>query len=117
MKAAMSEQISVDFDVPATMRDGVILRANIFRPAGEGPYPVALARTPYGKDFMSVMPFLDAVRLARAGYIVAIQDVRGRFRRRDVRPVISRLHAVDGGERGATEPQGDRARAHLGEYT
>jgi putative CocE/NonD family hydrolase len=76
----MSDQISVEFDVAAAMRDGVALRANIFRPAGEGPYPVALTRTPYGKDFISVMPFLDAVRLARAGYIVVIQDVRGRFR-------------------------------------
>jgi uncharacterized protein len=76
----VSDQISVDFDVPAIMRDGVVLRANIFRPASEGPYPVALTRTPYGKDFASVTPFLDAVRLARAGYIVVIQDVRGRFR-------------------------------------
>src|SRR5262249_58520697 len=77
---AMNDQISVDFDVPATMHDGVMLRANVFRPAGAGPFPVALTRTPYGKDFASVMPFLDAVRLARAGYIVVIQDVRGRFR-------------------------------------
>src|SRR5215212_2316353 len=76
----MSEQIIVEFDVPAPMRDGVILRANIFRPAGAGPYPVALARTPYGKDFGSVQPFGDATRMARAGYIVVLQDVRGRYR-------------------------------------
>ena len=76
----MSDQIEVEFDVPATMRDGTILRANIFRPRGDGPYPVALSRTPYGKDFASVHPFGDAVRLARAGYIVVLQDVRGRFR-------------------------------------
>lgn len=76
----MSDQITVEFDVPAPMRDGVVLFANIFRPAAGGPYPVALARTPYGKDYTSVMPFGDAVRLARAGYIVVIQDVRGRFR-------------------------------------
>jgi putative CocE/NonD family hydrolase len=76
----MSDQIEVEFDVPATMRDGTVLRANIFRPRGDGPYPVALSRTPYGKDFASVHPFGDAVRLARAGYIVVLQDVRGRFR-------------------------------------
>lgn len=75
----MSDQITVEFDVPATMRDGTILRANIFRPAEGGPYPVALTRTPYGKDFSSTSRILDAVRLARAGYIVVIQDVRGRF--------------------------------------
>jgi uncharacterized protein len=76
----MSDQIVIEFDVPATMRDGTVLRANMFRPAGGGPYPVALARTPYGKDYFSVSPILDAPRLARAGYIVLIQDVRGRFR-------------------------------------
>ena len=43
--------LDVRFGVTAPMRDGVILRANIFRPAGDGPYPVALTRTPYGKEF------------------------------------------------------------------
>ncbi|MBN9393459.1 MAG: CocE/NonD family hydrolase [Chloroflexi bacterium] len=76
----MGNQINVEFDVPATMRDGTILRANIFRPAAEGTYPVALTRTPYGKDFASVTPMLDAVRMAQAGYIVIIQDVRGRMK-------------------------------------
>ena len=33
--------VTVDFDVPATMRDGTVLRANIYRPAGEGRWPVA----------------------------------------------------------------------------
>lgn len=74
----MPDQLTVEFNVPATMRDGVVLRANIFRPADGGRYPVALARTPYGKDFSTVVSFLDAPRLARAGYIVVIQDVRGR---------------------------------------
>jgi putative CocE/NonD family hydrolase len=75
----MIDQITAEFDVPATMRDGVVLRANIFRPAGAGPYPVALTRTPYCKEFATVTAFADAPRLARAGYIVVIQDVRGRF--------------------------------------
>jgi len=42
--------ITVEFDAPATMRDGTVLRANVFRPAdngdGAGTYPVALTRTP-----------------------------------------------------------------------
>ncbi len=71
--------ITVEFDAPATMRDGTVLRANVFRPTNEGSYPVALTRTPYGKDYASASPVLDAVRLARDGYIVVIQDVRGRF--------------------------------------
>jgi predicted acyl esterase len=42
--------ITIEFDVPATMRDGTVLRANVFRPTGEGRWPVLLNRTPYGKD-------------------------------------------------------------------
>jgi uncharacterized protein len=91
----MSDQITVDFDVPAPMRDGVVLRANVFRPAGAGRYPVALTRTPYGKDYASATPFLDAPRLARAGYIVVIQDVRGRFRS-DGEWVVFKHEANDG---------------------
>lgn len=75
----MPQAIITEFNVPATMRDGTVLRANIFRPAAEGSYPIALTRTPYGKDFFTTSVYLDAVRLARAGYIVVIQDVRGRF--------------------------------------
>jgi uncharacterized protein len=76
----MASQIKVEFDVAATMRDGTTLRANVFRPDDEGSYPIALSRTPYSKDLSAVNPFMDSIRLARAGYIVVIQDVRGRLR-------------------------------------
>ena len=75
----MPPSVKADFDVPVPMRDGVVLRANIFRPADDQAYPVAMTRTPYGKDFFTTSAILDAVRLAREGYIVVIQDVRGRF--------------------------------------
>jgi uncharacterized protein len=70
--------VEVQTDVPARMRDGVILRADIYRPAGPGPHPVLLTRTPYGK---TAMPMLaeSARALAQHGFIVAVQDVRGRF--------------------------------------
>jgi uncharacterized protein len=76
---SMTDSLSLEFNVPAVMRDGVTLRANVLRPNAPGQYPVALLRTPYGKDFATINPVCDAVRLARAGYIVALQDVRGRF--------------------------------------
>lgn len=75
----MIHPIKVEFDVPATMRDGTVLRANVFKPADPGEFPVALTRTPYSKDLATSNQVLDAVRLAREGYIVVIQDVRGRF--------------------------------------
>jgi putative CocE/NonD family hydrolase len=70
------QAITVHFDVAATMRDGTVLRANVYRPSGEGRWPVLLLRTPYGKDGMDVR---DYVQAARRGYVVIVQDTRGRF--------------------------------------
>jgi len=39
-----------EWDVPVPMRDGVRLRANVFRPATGGPWPVIVCAHPYGKD-------------------------------------------------------------------
>jgi putative CocE/NonD family hydrolase len=76
----VNSEIIVSFDVPARMRDGTILSANIFRPKGKGPFPVTLNRTPYCKDLATSFQYLDIVRLAQAGYMVVIQDVRGRYK-------------------------------------
>jgi putative CocE/NonD family hydrolase len=76
---AMQEQfqaITVDFDVPATMRDGTVLRANIYRPL-EGRWPALLTRLPYGKDMPLGSNVLDPVQAARSGYVVIVQDTRG----------------------------------------
>ncbi|MGH2870615.1 MAG: CocE/NonD family hydrolase [Solirubrobacteraceae bacterium] len=61
------------------MRDGVVLRANVYRPDRPGRWPVLLARTPYGKDLPDVSAWLDPIRAARQGFIVVVQDTRGRF--------------------------------------
>ncbi|HEX4284370.1 MAG TPA: CocE/NonD family hydrolase [Terracidiphilus sp.] len=56
-------------------RDGVTLRADVYRPGGEGPFPVLLQRTPYNKDNGA-----DFARHAVAhGFMVVVQDVRGRY--------------------------------------
>ena len=34
----------------AAMRDGTKLAGNVFKPAGTGPWPVVMTRTPYLKD-------------------------------------------------------------------
>lgn len=71
--------VTVEFDVAAKMRDGVTLRANVYRPEGEGLWPTLLARLPYGKDRPMIISRLDPVQAARAGFMVAIQDTRGRY--------------------------------------
>ena len=57
------------------MRDGVLLAMDLICPVADGAYPVVLVRTPYNK-VQSRTRFLE--ELALRGYIVAIQDTRGR---------------------------------------
>jgi uncharacterized protein len=63
-----------EHDIKVAMRDGVLLRADIYRPAVDGRFPVLLERTPYDKR-----NFAMGLRGASQGYVVIIQDVRGRY--------------------------------------
>jgi putative CocE/NonD family hydrolase len=74
-----ARNVTVEFDVPARMRDGVTLRANVYRPEGEGPWPTLLTRLPYGKDVPELLFWLDPVQTAAKGFMVVVQDTRGRF--------------------------------------
>ena len=65
-------------DEMVTMRDGVHLATSIYLPPGEGPWPVVLTRTPYGKDAM-YGPQTHKEYLAH-GYVRVVQDVRGKFK-------------------------------------
>jgi len=68
--------IRLQSNVMIPMRDGVRLATDLYRPAtGDGPWPVVLSRTPYNKVH-------DAERfkaLVSAGYLLAVQDVRGKY--------------------------------------
>ncbi len=67
----------VDRNTPVPMRDGVVLRADVWRPAAQGRFPTLVYRTPYGKTATS-----DGALVKKAvarGYAVVIQDVRGRY--------------------------------------
>jgi putative CocE/NonD family hydrolase len=72
----VSTRIVVERDVQASMRDGVILRADVYRPDTDAPLPVLLQRTPYGKGFANPA---FALLAAERGYAVVIQDTRGRW--------------------------------------
>ncbi len=76
--ASRAAGVTVEFDVPAKMRDGVTLRANVYRPDGDGPWPTLLNRLPYGKDVPVQVSWLDPVHAARQGFMVVYQDTRGR---------------------------------------
>ena len=75
--------IVVDENVMVPMRDGVRLAADIYRPAvdGEpvpGPLPTILGRTSYDKRWRSLWIEPVADYFAPRGYVVVIQDLRGR---------------------------------------
>ncbi|MFG2554017.1 CocE/NonD family hydrolase [Streptomyces sp. NPDC048581] len=72
-------EIQIEADVPARMRDGTVLRADVYRPGGAGPWPVLLSRLPYGKQTPVMTVMLDPPAAARRGFMVVIQDTRGRF--------------------------------------
>lgn len=69
---------AVELNLPCTMRDGVVLMADAYRPSGLGPWPVLLCRTPYDKAHPRYVRL--AQRLSAAGYVAVVQDTRGRNR-------------------------------------
>jgi hypothetical protein len=73
--ATVDYAVVVERNVTAKMRDGVTLRADIYRPKADGKFPVLLVRTPYDKTNESSFGMKGAAR----GYVVVEQDVRGRF--------------------------------------
>ena len=62
------------------MRDGTILYADVYRPSGGGPFPVILMRLPYDKTQAESITYRHPSWYARHGYIVVVQDTRGRWR-------------------------------------
>ena len=75
--------IVIDSDVMVPMRDKVALATDIYYPAVkekrlEGLYPTILGRTSYGKDWKSLWIDPVANYFVPKGYIVVIQDIRGR---------------------------------------
>jgi uncharacterized protein len=74
-------EILIRPNVRVPMRDGVALVTDLYLPAEGGrvvetPVPALLLRTPYDKGPSNQV---NAMRLARHGYVIAVQDVRGRY--------------------------------------
>jgi putative CocE/NonD family hydrolase len=67
--------VTIHSGVAVAMRDGVKLVADIYQPEAEGKFPVLLERTPYNRAGGAG----SASAMAAHGYVVIIQDTRGRF--------------------------------------
>jgi uncharacterized protein len=72
--AADPYSVTFERNVAMKTRDGVTLYADIFRPKADGQFPVLLQRTPYDKNNGVSFGLQGAAR----GYVMIIQDVRGR---------------------------------------
>lgn len=75
-------QVHSQHNVMMSMRDGVVLAADIYRPARDGnpvdgPLPVLLHRTPYNKSVEARV--LEAGFFTTRGYVTVVQDCRGRY--------------------------------------
>lgn len=68
-------EVVIQNGVRVKMRDGVMLAADVYRPKSEGKFPVLLQRTPYNRKGDAA----TAHELASHGYVVVLQDTRGRF--------------------------------------
>ena len=75
-------EIHTESNVMVSMRDGVRLASDIYRPAKSGvaldqAFPVLLQRTPYNKTREDLV--LEAKFFASHGYVTVLQDCRARY--------------------------------------
>src|SRR5215472_673027 len=77
VRAQESYAVITQNGVPMKTRDGVTLYSDIYRPRADGKFPVILMRTPYDKSVGWASA--PAYQIATHGYVVIVQDVRGRY--------------------------------------
>jgi putative CocE/NonD family hydrolase len=76
----MGTKVIFERNIDVPMRDGCVLKADLFRPDSPEQFPVLLNRSPYDKKFPQISyNTLDAIRAAQRGYNVVFVDCRGRF--------------------------------------
>ena len=79
--ASANAQRFVKTNYQIAMRDGVTLNTDVYAPPGDhGPLPILLLRTPYGIDRRAGSLDGSFKELADDGYLIAFQDIRGRYR-------------------------------------
>jgi putative CocE/NonD family hydrolase len=72
--------VIVDDNVAVPMRDGVVLRADVYRPETKAPVAAIVNRTPYDRSSPLIqLAAIEPQRVVDAGFALVCQDVRGRF--------------------------------------
>ena len=91
------ESIVTDRDLMVPTRDGARMATDIYRPAKNGAvvserFPVLLQRTPYERSAVAA----EAAYFAQHGYVVAVQNLRGRYRSEGKFLKVQQADATDG---------------------
>ena len=72
--------MNVERDLAIPMRDGVVLRADLYRPEDGAPVPAIVNRTPYDRSSPLIqLAAIEPERAVAAGFALVCQDVRGRY--------------------------------------
>jgi putative CocE/NonD family hydrolase len=75
----MTSSIKVNKSVPMAMRDGVLLRADIYRPVDRKRHPAILMRSPYHRAMILELNFINFMDVIASGYALVVQSLRGTF--------------------------------------
>jgi len=78
-KSEVRDGMRIDWDVPITMDDGVVVRADVFRPVDEGRYPVILTYGPYGKGLDFKEGYTTAYEILERDYPDSLQNTTGKY--------------------------------------
>ena len=76
----MDPDVEIATNVRVAMRDGAVLRADVYRPRVDRRLPALLLRIPYNKELAQSYVYAHPLWYARQGFAVVVQDVRGRYR-------------------------------------
>ena len=68
-------RVAVEKNVTAVLRDGTVLRADLYHPDLKGKFPTIIERTPYDKGSFAER----GNSFAERGYLYVAQDIRGRY--------------------------------------
>src|SRR5437870_8412874 len=67
-RSELRDGMRIDWDAPIAMDDGLVLRADVFRPEGPGRYPVILSYGPYAKGLAFQEGYADQWRIMTEGH-------------------------------------------------
>ena len=79
MKSEIRDGMRVDWDAPIAMDDGVVLRADVFRPVADGKYPVILSYGPYAKGLAFQEGYKSAWTRMTAAYPETAQGSSNKY--------------------------------------